>query len=118
MKTIFKKPLWFTVVTTLCLVAVILFAAGGCDKHEKPEGKIEHVKTELGGCNLRIPDLKRGDMEKENDTAIITISENSVNIFVGLTFTCKTIPFETHVEVIDDVLYMHIIDTCVDDVHI
>jgi len=36
MKTIFKKPLWFTVITSLCLVVVVLFAAGGCDKSEDP----------------------------------------------------------------------------------
>ena len=34
MKKIFKKPLWFTVITTLCLVVVALFAASGCDKTE------------------------------------------------------------------------------------
>jgi uncharacterized repeat protein (TIGR02543 family) len=34
MEIIFKKPLWFTVITTLCLVVVTLFAAGGCDKAE------------------------------------------------------------------------------------
>ena len=33
MKIIFKKPLWFTVITTLCLV-ITLFAATGCDKTE------------------------------------------------------------------------------------
>ena len=34
MKIIFKKPLWFTVITTLCLVVVALFAAIGCDKSD------------------------------------------------------------------------------------
>ena len=34
MKIILKKPLWFTVITTLCLVAVSLFVAIGCDKSE------------------------------------------------------------------------------------
>ena len=36
MKIISKKPLWFTVITTLCLVVVILFAVTGCDKSETP----------------------------------------------------------------------------------
>ena len=119
MKIILKKPLWFTVIMTLCLVAGTLFAVGGCDKHEKPEDKyekfeIEHVKTELGGCNIQQPNLKRGSMEIENDTVIITISKDSVNVFVGLKFTCKVEPFETQVEIIDDVLYMHIKDICYD----
>ncbi len=34
MKIIVKKPLRFTVITTLCLVVVTLFAAGGCVKTE------------------------------------------------------------------------------------
>lgn len=36
MKIIFKKPLWFTVITTLCL-AITLFATFGCDKSEVPD---------------------------------------------------------------------------------
>ena len=31
---IFKKPLWFTIITTLCLVIVALFVAIGCNKQE------------------------------------------------------------------------------------
>ena len=34
MKIILKKPLWFTVITALCLVVVTLFAAVGCEKLE------------------------------------------------------------------------------------
>ena len=34
MEIILKKPLWFTVITTLCLVVITLFAAIGCDKTE------------------------------------------------------------------------------------
>ena len=36
MKIILKKPRWFTVITTLCLVVVTLFAASGCDKTDIP----------------------------------------------------------------------------------
>ena len=116
MKIILKKPLRFTVITTLCLVFVSLFVTYSCDKHEKPEDKyekseIEHVKTELGGCNAK-NDLTRSDSDVERDTVIITISENFVNVFVCLEFTCKRDPFETRVEIIDDVMYMHISDTC------
>jgi len=34
MKTILEKPLWFTVIATLCLVVVTLFATSGCDMSE------------------------------------------------------------------------------------
>ena len=43
MEIILKKPLWFTVVTTLCLVIVILLAAIGCDKSENPSKNSNNV---------------------------------------------------------------------------
>ena len=36
MKILLKKPSWFTVITILCLVAVTLFAAVGCNKLNIP----------------------------------------------------------------------------------
>ncbi|GHT68708.1 hypothetical protein AGMMS50239_34360 [Bacteroidia bacterium] len=36
MKTIFKKSLRFTVITTLCLVVTMFFVAVSCDKQETP----------------------------------------------------------------------------------
>ena len=109
MKTILKKTQCFIVITTLCFVVITLFTAIGCDKSEKDEEKfeIEYIKTELGGCNV-----ERGNSDIENDTVIITISENFINLFVGLEFTCKRDPFETQVEIVDDVIHVHIIDTC------
>jgi hypothetical protein len=48
MKIIFKRPLSFTVIMTLCLVAVTLFAATGCAELEKPDEDelFLHVKVE------------------------------------------------------------------------
>jgi hypothetical protein len=86
----------------------------GEEEPDVPNGNILYKKTELGGCNIRQLNLNRGGMEIGNDTIIITISEDSVNVFVGLTFTCKVEPFKTQVEIIDDVLYMHIKDICYD----
>jgi len=110
MKIIFKKTPWFTVIMTLCLLTATLFATSGCGKEKEP--KIVHLKTELGGCNLGISDLKRDD---EDNTVIITISEDVVNVFVGIKFQCKIDPFETQIETIDDVLFMHIKDICEDN---
>ena len=50
MKTIFKKPLWFTVTTTLCLVVATLLAVSGCDKLE-----ISSKPVEQGGGESEIP---------------------------------------------------------------
>ena len=51
MKIILKKPLWFTVITTLCLVAVTLFAASGCDKSETPP---KHYTLNFAGEGVSI----------------------------------------------------------------
>ena len=101
----------------LWMLLVGLFVAVGCDKFKhnlEPEdtgilqimdtGILQYLKTELGA---RVP--QSGD----SDTAIITISKDSINVFVGFgSRPCQWNPFETQVEIIDDVLYMRIIDSC------
>jgi len=49
MEIILKKPLWFTVLTILCLIVVTLFAAVGCDKSETPPKtcNVENSLTDL-----------------------------------------------------------------------
>jgi hypothetical protein len=71
---------------------------------------LQYVKTELGGCNL-ISALKSDDSKTKDDTVLITVSDESVQVFVGHNYICKEIPFETQCELIDDVMCMSIIDT-------
>jgi len=47
MKIIFKKPLRFTVIVTLCLVVVTLFATTGCDKSEKTDENEVHFYAKV-----------------------------------------------------------------------
>ena len=75
-------------------------------------GILQYVKTELGGCNVSLS-LRNDDSEIEdskNDTINITYTKDSVNIFVGLTYTCKNMPFETRCEIVNDIIYMYLID--------
>ena len=59
MKIILKKPLWFTVITTLCLV-ITLFTAIGCDKSETPP--INHVLNFVGdGVNVESQSIAHGN---------------------------------------------------------
>ena len=51
MKTILKKTPWFTVMTTLCLVAVTLFVAVGCDEKETLP---EHYTVSFAGEGIDI----------------------------------------------------------------
>jgi len=97
-------------VGTLCVLLLSVFMA--CEKKSETSKEFQHIKTELGGCNNAQYEPLRGDSEMESDTVIITISENLVNVFVGYGFVCKADPFETEVEIIDDVICMKIIDTC------
>ncbi|MDR1740072.1 MAG: hypothetical protein LBR45_04880 [Bacteroidales bacterium] len=99
----------------LCLVTITLFTLIGCEKQpdKDKQSEIEYVKTELGGCNIR-SEQSIDSTEIESDTVIITISEDSVNVFVGLAFTCKVEPFETQTEVTDSIIYMYIKDICYD----
>ena len=97
-KIIFKKRKRFIVITTLCLVFVCLCVTYSCDKYEKSE--IKHIKTELDVLYCG------------KDTVIITVSADTINVFVGFTIRRKYNPFETQVETIDDVLYMRVIDRC------
>ena len=107
-------------VETLCTIFMgfCLFVVG-CERYETQVNgdnttqnteNLQYVKTELGGCNL-IGDMSRGGSERGNDTVIITISEDSVHIFVGLNYICKTDAFKTNIEIIDDVICLHLIDT-------
>ncbi len=102
---------------TLYLVCLSLFATYSCNKvGDVPKNSnMLYLKTELGGCNVKNSRGESEDSDIKNDTVIITVSENSVNVFVGLTYTCKVEPFETQVEIIDDVLYLYIKDICHDD---
>lgn len=99
----------------LCSLLILCLIGVACDNN-KPKQKniLLYEKTELGGCNLKSA-LRSGNSvteESDDDKINITITEESVNVFVGLNYTCKTIPFETKAEMVDDVICMYIIDSC------
>jgi len=91
----------------LVLVNVILFFAG-CTKNNN--ANLQYGEAVLGGCNLK--SVQKSDDEGKNDAVIITTSKDSIHIFVGLNYTCKADPFETRCEIINDIVYMHLIDSC------
>jgi hypothetical protein len=80
------------------------------EQQEKPTEDMLYMKTELGGCNISSA-FRSDDSEKRNDTVNITVSKDLVNVFVGLNYTCKADPFESKVEITDEVICMYIIDT-------
>ena len=97
-------------------VFLLLFAGCHSEDNGNPDEWISNMvyeKTELGGCNLKASLRSENSEADENagDEVIITISEESVRVFVGLSYTCKTVAFETKVETTDDVICMYIIDS-------
>jgi len=73
MKTILRKPLWFTVIAMLCLVVVTLFATSGCEKSEIPHKtcNVENPLTDL-------PWLK----SKVNEITLIVQSGNPLSVSI------------------------------------
>ena len=92
----------------------MLFAVSCAKSELESSVPIEHVKTELGGCNDTEFALKSLKSEINSDTVIISIPKEFVYVFINLHYQCKFAPFETRVENIDDVICMYLIDSCID----
>ena len=100
------------IAVVICLAVTAMFF--GCGKDEPKESKenLQYLKTELGGCNRQLPDdSETRSSETKGDTVVITVSDDSVRVFVGLNYICCA-PFETNCETIDDTIIMYIVDTC------
>lgn len=83
------------------------------NNNKKLNGNIQHLQTELGFSGCGEQDLSRYNYEIIGDTVIISMSEDFINIFVNLAFGArKYSPFETNVQIIDNVICMYIIDKC------
>ena len=98
---------------------VICFIETACETNETNNEKLLYEKTELGGCNNIKTATTRSYNSKtetfDNDTVIITVAKESVDVFVGINYTCKSTPFETKCEITDNVVCMYIIDICNDN---
>ena len=69
---------------------------------------VEYQKTIFGGCNVIInPDYRH------NDTVAISIIDDTIHVFVGHNHICGA-PFKTKCEMMNDTVFMYIIDTCPD----
>jgi hypothetical protein len=77
MGIILKKTRWFTVITTLCLVVVSLFAASGCDKTE-----VLPTMCNFDNPLTDLPWLK----EKIDEFNLLTQENQSISIAI---YQCK-----------------------------
>ena len=102
------------------LIISVLFLIS-CGKSDEPKPpSVEYQKTILGGCNIvndLVDDPMYGPMDdpmrEHNDTTAISMINDTIHVHVGHNYSCGA-PFKTQCEIIDDIVYMYIIDTCPD----
>lgn len=69
------------------LISLLLFAAFiGCDKNEP--GNLEYAETIEGGCFLEKGSALKNDPFIKPDTVTYSVTNDSLNIFVGFNATC------------------------------
>lgn len=96
-------------LTYLCLIGYALIISG-CEnnpvKHQK--APLSLAKTIEGGCNLQEKKFMTGE---QTDTAIFTISDDTINVFVGINYACCT-PFVSDAVFRNDSLIIEVNDIC------
>lgn len=97
------------------IILSILFSILSCneDKNDFPNKEnipIHYLKSSLGGCNnLTEENIEHG--EEKSDTVIISLSNDTLNIFVGLNYICCA-PFSADCNIRNDSIFLSITDTC------
>ena len=93
---------------TLMIISLLIIAGYSCSKTPESVVAVQYLTTILGGCNN---EFATRNYSEETDTVVISIADdNNIHVFVGKNYTCKSVPFETRCEIIDDVIVMYIID--------
>lgn len=93
------------------LLIFFIFAITSCN--ELLNNK--HIQLEsvvAGGCNTDTPIIaeKSSDAE-EKDTVYFTLTDESLNVFIGLNYICCA-PFTADASIDEDTIYFNISDTC------
>jgi len=70
-------------ILILLLLLTTLFS---CDKSER--GDLEHIRTIEGGCFLEKGSASKNDPFIKPDTVTYSVTDDSLNIFVGFNATC------------------------------
>jgi hypothetical protein len=83
-----------------------------CEKDKEEASKLNHVETLYGGCNNNLE--KSSVLEGENDTVIVLIENDTLNIRVGVNYMCCAI-FEGKSENTGDTLQITVSDICTAD---
>ena len=74
--------------------------------------KLNHAETLYGGCNNGFE--KTSSLYEENDTVIVSVENDTLNIHVGVNYICCA-TFEGKSEYEGDTLQITVSDVCTDD---
>lgn len=103
-----------TATNFLIIILSLLISAVSCTNENVPptekDNSIHYLKSSLGGCNNNEEQTIKHN-EEENDTVIISLSNDKLNIFAGLNYICCA-PFVTDCKVKNDSIFISITDTC------
>jgi hypothetical protein len=91
----------------LFLTSVFFLCA--CEKDKEEASKLNHVQTLYGGCNNSME--KSSALEGENDTVIVSIENDTLNVQVSVNYMCCAI-FEGKSENTGDTLHISVSDIC------
>lgn len=88
------------------LISLLLFVASiGCDKNEP--GNLEYAETIKGGCFLEKGSSLKSDPFTKPDTVTYSVTNDSLNIFVGFNATCCS-EYSTSSSIIGDSILIKI----------
>ncbi len=109
----------FEILTGIIICSTIILL--GCEEknnstinEDQKQDSTKHIhflKSDLGGCNNKatMENIEAG--EERNDTVIINMSNDSLQISVGLNYICCA-PFITNCSSNNDSIFISITDTC------
>lgn len=91
------------------LLVIFVLICFSCEKSNETRSSIQYLETVLDGCN------KYPNYDGENDTIVVSVADDDMHVFVAINYTCGA-PFETQCEIINDTVFMYVIDSC-EDIH-
>jgi hypothetical protein len=109
-----------TIMNSLIIILGIVVSISGCIKDDNSVNSnvvnqdstknIYFIKSDLGGCNNQtMENIEYG--EEKNDTVIIIVSNDTLQISIGLNYICCA-PFKTESNTKNDSIFISITDTC------
>jgi len=83
-----------------------------CEKTGEEKPQLNFAETLYGGCNISME--KSSALDAENDTVLVSVENDTLNIHVGVNYICCA-TFEGESEYVGDTLQITVSDVCTAD---